>query len=45
MFYRPSPHYAVEAIQKFGPNVVGFQLAMGEWQWYIIGSYLAPDEN
>ena len=45
MFYRPSPRYAVEAIHKFGPNVVGFQLATGELQWYIIGFYLAPDNT
>ena len=30
VFYRPSPHYAVESIQKFGPNIVGFHLATGE---------------
>ena len=29
MFYRPALHFAVEAAQKFGPNVVGFQLATG----------------
>ena len=29
MFNRLSPHYVVEAVQKFGPNVVGFQLATG----------------
>ena len=30
VFYWPSPRYAVEAIQQFSPNVVGFQLATGE---------------
>ena len=30
VFYWPSPQYAVEAIQNFGNNVVGFQLATGE---------------
>ena len=29
IFYRPSPHFAVEAVQQFGTNVVGFQLATG----------------
>ena len=24
VFHRPAPHFAVEAVQKFGPNVVGF---------------------
>ena len=45
MFYWPSPRYVVEEIQKFGPNVVGFHLATGEWQWYIVGFYLAPDDT
>ena len=27
IFHRPSPHFAVEAVQHFGPNVIGFQLA------------------
>ena len=45
VFYWPSPRYAVEEIQKFGPNVVGFHLATGEWQWYIVGFYLAPDDT
>ena len=31
VFYLPSPQYVVEVIQKFGTNVVGFQLATGEW--------------
>ena len=29
VFYRPAPHFAVEAVQKFGPNVAGFQMATG----------------
>ena len=24
VFHRPVPHFAVEAVQQFGPNVVGF---------------------
>ena len=35
----------MEAIQQFGPNVVGFQMVTGERQWYIIGFYLAPDNT
>ena len=31
----------VEAVQQFGPNSVGFQLATGERRWYIVGCYLA----
>ena len=28
-FYRPSSHFVLEAVRKFGPNVIGFQLATG----------------
>ena len=29
VFYQPSPRYAVEEIQQFGPHVVGFQMDTG----------------
>ena len=45
VFYGPSPLFAVEAVRKFGPNLVGFQLATGAQRWYIIGCYLAPDDT
>ena len=45
VFYQLSPRYAVEAIKQFGQNVVGFQLVMGEQQWYIIVCDLAPDNT
>ena len=45
MFYQSAPHIAVESVQKFGLNVVGFQLATGERQWYIVRCYLAPDNT
>ena len=45
MFHRPAPHFAVEAVQQFGPNVVGFQLATGERWWYVVVCYLAPDNT
>ena len=32
-------------MRKFGPNVIGFQLARGAWRWYIVGCYLAPDDT
>ena len=35
----------MEAIQKFRPNVVGFQLATGDRRWYIVGCYLAPEDT
>ena len=30
VLYQMSPRSAVETVQHFGPNVVGFQLAMGK---------------
>ena len=45
VFYRPSPHFAVEVVHHFGPNVVGFQLVTGAQWWYIIGCYLAPNDT
>ena len=45
VFYRPSPHFVLEAVRQFGLNVVSFHLATGARQWYIIGCYLAPDKT
>ena len=45
VFNRPAPHFAVEAVQKFGPNVIGFQLVTGAQRWCIVGCYLAPDDT
>ena len=42
IFYCPSTHFAVEAVQKFGPNVIEFQIATGARRWYIVGCLLAP---
>ena len=45
MFHRPTPYFAVEAVQQFVPKVIGFQLAAGERRWYIVGCYLAPNNT
>ena len=45
LFHRPVPYFAVEAVQQFQPNVVDFQLAMGERRWYIVGCYLSLDDT
>ena len=45
VFHRPGPHFALEAVQKFGPNVVGFQLVTGARRWYNVGCYLDPDNT
>ena len=42
MFYQPAPHFAVEAVQHFGTNFLGFQILTGEQRCYIVGCYLAP---
>ena len=41
VFYRLSPHYVVEGVHQFGPNVISFQLETGERRWYIFVCYLA----
>ena len=45
LFYRSEPHFVMEAVEKFGPNVLGFQLATGVRQWYIVGVYIAPEDT
>ena len=35
----------MEAVENFGPNVLGFQLATGERRWYIVGAYIAPEDE
>ena len=30
VFFWPSPSFAVEAVQQFGPNAFGFQMVMRE---------------
>ena len=45
VFHWPSQHFVVEAVQQLSPNVVGFQLATGERQWYIVVCYLAPNNT
>ena len=45
IFHRPAPHFAVEEVQQFRPNVIGFQLAPGARRWYIVGCYLAPNDS
>ena len=35
----------MEAVERFGPNVMGFQVATGEQRWYIVGAYVAPEDQ
>ena len=45
IFHRPAPYFAVDAVQQFRPNVIGFQLATGARRWYIVGCYLVPNDT
>ena len=45
LFYRPLPLFGVEALREYVPNVLSFEVATGARQWYIIGCYLAPDDD
>ena len=45
VFYQASLRFEIYAIQKFGPNVVSFQMETGEKRCYIMGCYLAPDNT
>ena len=33
IFHRLAPHFAVEAVRKYGSDMIGFQLSMGARQW------------
>ena len=45
IFHWPALHFAVEAVQNYRPNMIGYQLATGARQWYIVGCYLATDDS
>ena len=45
LFYCSTPHFVVEAVERCGTNVMGFQVATGERRWYIIGAYIAPEDD
>ena len=45
IFHRPALHFAVEAVQNYRPNMIGYQLVTGARQWYIVGCYLAPNNT
>ena len=35
----------VEAVERYGPNVMVFQVATGAQRWYIVGAYIAPEDE
>ena len=45
LFYRSTPHYVVEAVERCGPNVMVFQVATGGRRWHIVGAYVAPEDE
>ena len=45
LFYRLTPHFVVEAVERCGPNVMVFQVATGERRWQIVGAYIAPEDK
>ena len=45
LVYHSEPHFVVEAVEKFGPNVLGFQIATVARRWYIVGVYIAPEDT
>ena len=45
LFYRLTPHFVVEAVERCGPNVIMFQVATGERRRHIVGEYIAPEDE
>ena len=45
LFYRSTSHFVVEAVERCGPNERVFQVATGERRWYIVGAYVAPEDE
>ena len=41
VFYRAVEPFFVEALHTYRANIVSFQLASGDSQWFIVGFYLA----
>ena len=45
LFYRSKPHFVVEAVEKFGHNVLGFQLSTGARRWFIVRAYIVLEDT
>ena len=45
LFYRPTPHFVLEAVERCGPNVMVFQVTTGERRRNIVGAYVAPEDK
>jgi hypothetical protein len=44
LFWRASDLYEVEEVELHGPNVLSFQLVSGATRYYIVGSYIPPND-
>ena len=45
LFYRLTPRFVVEAVERCGPNVMVCQVATGAKRWHIVGAYIAPEDK
>ena len=45
LFYRSTPHFVVEAVERCGPNVMVFQVETGERRWHIVRAYVTPEDK
>ena len=42
--WREDAGWQVEGVYKYGPNVVGFLLTSGGCSWYVLESYVTPND-
>ena len=45
LFYRLTPRFVVEAVERCGPNVMVCQVVRGAKRWHIVGAYIAPEDE
>ena len=45
LVYKYSLQFAVDYHQQRGPNVISFQLVMGEQRWHVFSCYLVPHDT
>ena len=45
LFYRLTPHFVVEAVERCGPNVMVSQVATGARRWHIVRAYIALEDK
>ena len=45
LFYRLTPRFVVEVVERCGPNLMVWQVVTEEKRWYIVGAYIAPADK